>query len=206
MNWPTDKQELLELGRTRLKEICETNSLPVPPINVISKADWPFGVCAFYRPDTGATRKWAQPGISICLEKCQTPMLNSKGQNWTWPGYTVDREPYGVIMHECGHHFDWHAGKKKGSYYSEFSSEVMEQSGEEKLTNYCDNPAEWWAEMFRLFGTNPGLLKVLRPKTYAIILGKWEPVGEMKWMKALGDNVPARNVIAIENKIKALGK
>lgn len=203
MNWPTDKAQLLELGRARLQELCEANGMSVPAINVIPAKQWKFGVCAYYRPDTPANRKWTKPGISICLEKCQAPMLASKGMNWTWPGYTVDREPFGVVMHECGHHFDWHTGKKKGTYWSEYSTEVMEESGEEKLTNYCDNPAEWWAEMFRLFGTNPGLLQAVRPKTYEIVTKKFKPVGEPDWLKALGDNVPARNVAALRKKIEA---
>lgn len=46
----------------------------------------------------------------------------------------------------------------------------MEESGELPITSYAPNPAEWFAEIFRLFVTNHGLLKQLRPKTYNILL------------------------------------
>lgn len=170
---------------------CEVNKLPIPKIEAVLLDDWLVGACAYYRKDS----------IKICLEECAFPCSEAQARNWNWPGSTVDREPYGVLCHELGHHADFHTGVKKWSYGSEYCVAVMEESGEPKLTNYCPNPAEWFAEMFRLFVTNHALLKVVRPVTWSILRRKWTPVSGDNWIRELGKGAPKR--IIESNKKKA---
>ncbi len=199
-----NKLELYNTGVNRLSNFCQRNpSVPFPIINRTLAKDWRVCACAYYRPDTPKNREWTSPGINICLEKCQTPCDSTLSRNWTWPGNTVDRSPYGVLAHELGHHCDWHASERKGSYFGNYSMQVRAQSGEAPLTSYCNGDHEWFAEMFRLFITNPNLLFLLRPKTYALLSQKWEPVEpEKHWAEAMGENVPDRIVRSVENKIR----
>ncbi len=139
-------------------------------------------------------------GISICLEECGRPCNDSPNRNWTWPGSTTDREPYGVLCHELGHHCDWLTGEHKWEYGSEYCVKVMKRSGEQPITSYCPNPAEWFAEMFRLFVTNPGLLYCLRPKTFDVLLEKWAPLDPLDWREVLGENVPPKILATLLKK------
>lgn len=199
--WPSARAELYELGLRRVREFCRANSLPVPATAAFAKDEWKFGVCAYYHPDTPAAREWTRPGISICLEHCSGLCGETPSRHWTWPGSTTDREPFGVVCHELGHHADYLTGDKKGSYFSDYGPRLMELSGEPAVSSYGDeNPAEWFAEAFRLFAANPGLLRQLRPKTFKLISEKFTPVGTLDWLKALGSNVPARVVRTLRNK------
>jgi hypothetical protein len=188
--WPRSKAVLYHLGVQRVYEFCVTNDIPTPTIEAIPKDQWHVGACAYYRPQT----------IRICLDACANICNDAPGRNWNWPGSTTDREPYGVICHELGHHCDYLTGEHKWSYGSEYSEQVMKRSGESPITSYCPNPAEWFAEIFRLFVTNPDLLCQLRSKAYAILREKWKPVGSMDWKKVLGDNVPAKITRTLTNK------
>lgn len=193
MIWPHDRTELLALGIARMSAFCLLNDLSVPKVTVIGKADWHYGPCAYYRPKTG---------IFICLEKCQVPCPVAECRNWTWPGSTTDREPYGVVGHELAHHMDWTASERKGTYHGDYSIGVRARAGEKPVTSYCDNDAEWFAEIGRIFVTNPALLRAVRPKSYAVICERWKPLPGDDWMEALGENVPERVIRAARNKIK----
>lgn len=188
------KRDWFDLGRARVRRFCEKNNTPLPAIKPITKEEWYVGACAYYRPQT----------IYICLEECAHPCTEKQTRNWNWPGNTVDREPYGVLCHELGHHCDWLTGENKWAYGSEYSQQVMERSGEKKLTNYCPNPAEWFAEMFRLFVTNAALLEAIRPKTFAILRERWKPVSRREWVEELSryERAPVRIWRACQNKIK----
>jgi hypothetical protein len=113
----------------------------------------------------------------------------------------VDRTPYGVIAHELGHHADWSASDDKGPYYGDYCIKVKKRSGEKPISGYADDDWEWFAEMFRLFVTNPVLLMNLRPKTYTILRERWQPVGLFDWKKELGADVPSRVITVIEKRI-----
>lgn len=189
--WPRDKIRLAELGRERVREFCEANSLPVPEVVVVPREGWRIGSCAYYRHHTG---------IRICITECAWPATEAQARNWNWPGSVTDREPYGVICHELGHHADYCVGTQKGSYGSEYSSEVWKRTKEPKITSYCPNDGEWFAEMFRVFVTNPGLLRDIRPKTYAVLTEQFKPVGSMNWRECLGGNAPPRIVRTLMNK------
>lgn len=195
--------DLLRLGKERAESFCKANSLTVPDVYEVSKEDWQFDVCAFYRPDTREVREWSVgtphmreigygPGVNVCLQKCARPGRENEARNWNYPGCVTDRTPYGVIAHELGHHADWHTGDRKGSYFSDYGEGVMRESGERPLTSYCPNPAEWFAEMFRLFVTNHALLSIIRHRTWEILRHKWEPVSSDDWQEEVGSNIPGR--------------
>lgn len=187
-----DKNALFMRGAARIKEFCELNKLPLP--NVQKETEWYFDVCGYYRPQT----------IHIYLPNCATPATENQVRNWNWPGSTTDREPYGVICHELGHHVDWYVGDEKGKYWSGYSSQVMNEAMEKELTSYCPNPAEWFAEMFRLFVTNHSLLESLRPKTHAILTRRFRPVSSNNWIEELRDGVPNRILMNLKKKVLAV--
>ena len=148
-------------------------------------------MCAYYRP---------QRGIVICVERCAS--IGTAGRQWSYPGYTVDRTPYGVVQHELGHHVDLTRGERKGAYWSEFSSAVRGRAGEKPITSYCPNNAEWFAEMFRVFVTNPDLLFHVRPRTHRELCLCFEPVFTDTWRDRLKD-APARTIKAAERHVEA---
>lgn len=197
--FPKDKKELLQLGKGLMEEFCYVNDVPKPEIDVVPKDEWGFpSVCAYYRFNY----------IAICLECCGYPCGLETSMNWTWPGSTIDREPFGVICHELAHACDVHRGQVKhittGKYWSEYSKAIQETTREPKLTNYCPNHAEWFAEIFRVFITNPNLLKLLRPKTYNLLIDDgWKPVVKRDWKEAMGTNVPDR---VIKSNLVKIGK
>jgi hypothetical protein len=108
------------------------------------------------------------------VEKCAN--LGLGGRAWSWPGYAIDRTPYGVIQHELGHHVDTvKTGEVTRDNLLEklFSKQIWEQSREAPLTGYLGTDKlaatfymEWFAENFRLFVTNPDLSLSLRPRFY----------------------------------------
>ncbi len=198
--WPNDKHLLFQLGQERVEKFCTLNNIPIPVITNTTSDNWYVDACAYYRPDTEGTRKYTTPGINICLERCGYPCTQSPSRNWSWPASITDRTPYGVLAHELGHHCDWLTGVRKGSYFSEYCEEVMHLAQEPAITSYAPNPAEWLAEMFRLFTTNPDLLKHLRPKTHALLLHKWKPMGKLDWRVVLGSNVPPKVIKTLQNK------
>lgn len=69
---------------------------------------------------------------------------------------------YGVIIHELGHYVDYLANRA-------YSLTMRKNSGEEQINSYCPNDQEWFAEMFRVFVSNPSLLEQLRPKTFQLM-------------------------------------
>lgn len=190
------KQELALKGEELVKKFCELNKLPVPQTMWLYLGDRDYeaiGTCTFYRKDT----------IYIAVHKCAH--VGTAGSSWSYPGYVIDRTPYGVFAHELGHHVDVHLGKKLGfkqfAYSSMLSEDIMNKSGEEKLTNYCPNPAEWFAEMMRLFITNPDLLQKVRPLTYRLLRGYLTPVVKIAW-EAVLFAAPDRTLLQARKKIE----
>lgn len=170
------KDEMLEAGRFRMIAFCLTNGISVPVVNVVRKADWRFDACAYYRADV----------ITICVEKCAS--IGTAGRAWSYPGYHIDRTPYGVLQHELGHHVDRERSAVKGAYGGDFSTQLRAASREPKLTGYCPNDWEWFAEMFRLYVTNPSLLLAMRPATHALIgAAGFQDVEPRSWREVLAD-------------------
>jgi len=183
-----NKQELLTRGEALMSLFCGLNGLEVPPVFVRSRAEWPFGARAYYRPTK----------IEICLEACAH--VGTAGRSWSFPGYSVDRTPFGVIAHELGHHADVTKSSRSRGYLGDYSVRVRAESGEERLTSYCPNDGEWFAEMFRLFVTNPNLLKAIRPRTHALLARDFQPVVKGFWEEVLSD-APDRTLMACRRKV-----
>jgi hypothetical protein len=183
------KEALFRRGVALLEQFCQANNLYPPVINVRPWESWPFDVCAYYRPVK----------IEICLSKCAA--IGVAGRQWSFPGYSVDRTPYGVLQHELGHHADITLGNLKRGYQSPFSQSLRAQAKEPPLTGYCPDDGEWFAEMFRLFVTNPDLLERLRPRSFALIRCYFSPVVSLTWEQVLKD-APARTLDACRRKIK----
>ncbi|HWI05788.1 MAG TPA: hypothetical protein VNT52_18420 [Acidimicrobiales bacterium] len=186
------KSELFAAGSLLMQIFCRVNGLTAPPIITRAAHEWPFAdACAYYRP----TR------IEICVARCAP--IGTAGPAWSYPGNTVDRTPYGVLQHELGHHADIVKSGATRGYMSWFSADLRRASGEERLTSYCPNDGEWFAEMFRLFVTNPDLLEKLRPKTYRLIAEHFEPLDMGAWPEVL-KHAPARTIEAAARKIGSL--
>ena len=186
------KEQLFVKGLDLLGKFREINPGIGTPDVYVNHSRWPFSACAYYRPTY----------IKINLKKCAP--LGTGGASWSWPGYVIDRTPYGVLAHELGHHTDCVLGgvKSRTAYSSEFSAAMRRETGEPKLTNYCPNDAEWFAEIFRLFVTNPSLLSELRPRSYKYILDAGvRPVIERGWYAVLKD-APSRTITQAEKKVR----
>lgn len=195
---------LLLLAQERMWQFCKLNNLYAPEIRCYIRENWHFGPCAFYRPDTDVQRKYGHTGINICLEKCARPCTNDQSRNWSWPGNITDRTPYGVIAHELGHHVDWCLSEDKGAYYGDYSIKLRKATGERPITSYCPNDAEFFAELFRLYITNPALLNKVRPRTYAALCERLKPVGvQDQWL----ENLSIQGLGSVPKKIPAnIGK
>lgn len=179
----TTRQVMLDKGVELMQEFCEANTLAAPHVATHTSEKWKFHgkACAYYRPTL----------ISICPDACAT--IGRGGMAWSYPGYAVDRTPYGVVQHELGHHIDYTLSDAKAAYGGDFSAKLREATGERKITNYCPNDMEWFAEIFRLFVTNSDLLCVIRPRTYAVLKEIYRPVVDAPWRVVLED-APERTI------------
>lgn len=188
------KPSMLQRGKELMVRFCDANDLPVPSVVEAAAERWPFGVCAYYRRDL----------ITISVKHCAS--IGFAGMQWSFPGHSVDRTPYGVIAHELGHHVDLlNAKTSRGPYYSDFSVHTRSACDEAPLTSYCPNDAEWFAEMFRLFVTNPDLLAKLRPRTHAALAERYKPVFNDGWRDRLA-GAPDRTIVSIERKLQPVQK
>lgn len=183
-----DKRLLLDSGKLMLQAFCALNELSEPEVKEPAER-WGFDACAYYRKDV----------INIDVTRCAT--IGVAGMAWSYPGYSVDRTPYGVIAHELGHHADYVKSTKRGPYYGDFSVVMRTDVDEKPLTSYCPNDAEWFAEMFRLFVTNPDFLRLLRPRTHAALMQHFKPLFSDTWRDRLR-NAPERTINAAERKVK----
>lgn len=177
------KLEMLVSGLKLARDFCAANGMREPGVEIYENADWRYpSTCAYYRPER----------IHIAPGRCAH--IGRAGRAWSYPGYVIDRTPHGVVAHELGHHVDHMRSDVKGAYGGDFSSRMRAETGEPKLTNYCPNDWEWFAEMFRLFVTNSDLLRVVRPRTHtAIVCAGIRAVVDRPWREVLVD-APARTI------------
>lgn len=181
----TDRATLLVYGEQLLLQWCTLNAVSPPEIKAWY-TDVPFDACAYYRDNV----------IQIWPNECARVGVSAR--QWSYPGYVVDRTPYGVLQHELGHHVD-EAFEYRGGV---LSTRWRRETGEEQLTNYCTNDMEWFAEIFRLFVTNPDLLRLLRPISYTRMIERWPARAETRtWPEVLMSAHP-RWYAATLNKIK----
>lgn len=103
---------------------------------------------------------WYRRGkIHINMMKCRLP-VKTPGYSWSFPGYKADLTPVGVYTHELGHHVDKLFGHPRLTGWSK----------EPRVTSYEPNRGEAFAEAFKLFATNPDLLRVGRPVRWEFLL------------------------------------
>lgn len=185
------KPSMLARGKELMARFCAANSLPLPDVAEADGERWPFGVCAYYRADV----------VTISVKHCAA--IGTAGMQWSFPGHSVDRTPYGVLQHELGHHVDVISSTRRDRYRGDYSIAMRERVGEQPLTSYCPDDGEWFAEMFRLFVTNPDLLAKLRPRTHAALAEKFRPVFKDTWRERLA-GAPDRTIAAIEKKLQPI--
>jgi hypothetical protein len=186
----TERDRLYDAGVELAFKFCTVNRIPPPTITRLNPGDrfYSLGTCAFYRPTE----------IRVMVEKCANKGYG--GRAWSWPGYTVDRTPYGVVQHELGHHVDNHFYKGRDDV---FSKRIHELSKERPLTGYLGTDTrsmtffmEWFAENFRLFVTNPDFCNFIRPKFYtALIEEGLKPVVDGAWLDMLNRHGATERII-----------
>lgn len=194
-------------GIALAERFCSFNAIPMPTVERLnaSQRNYHIGTCAYYRPTT----------IHVMVEKCANRGFG--GRAWSWPGYAIDRTPYGVIQHELAHHVDeLRTGEgvtRENLLARLFSKQIHDQSGEPPLTGYLGTDKqtvtffmEWFAENFRLFVTNPDLSNALRPKFYAALVASGiKPVINFAWDFTLrGNDAPDRIVEQARKKILSI--
>lgn len=194
-------------GVALMEQFCARNNIVVPAVIRLKTTDklYHLATCAFYRKEVG---------ITIMVEKCAN--LGYGGRAWSWPGYTVDRTPYGVIQHELGHYVDDVVSSSPLKTKEDmFSYRVYQASTEDPLTGYLGTDQstqtffkEWFAENFRLFVTNPCLCEKLRPKFYRALTQSevdftMQPVvNDGSWLDTLRKHgAPIRIINQAEKKI-----
>lgn len=147
-----DKPQLLEVGYRLGYDVLDRNGLPHPGVTV----HWP-------KPHRHRELGWYRPGrtpsslgrVTVNLPR-NRPATKTPGFSWSFPGYKADRTPVGVFTHELGHHVD--------DYLNE---PIITSWGDEApVSGYEPNRQESWAEAWRLFCTNPDLLRVGRPRRW----------------------------------------
>lgn len=170
-----EKRELFERGCKHIKDWCNLNGVECPKVNLRDgRPD--FGACAYYRDGE----------IEIWVNACAG--VGRVGRQWSYPGYCVDRTPYGVLAHELGHHVDRQHGPAGGVL-----SHLWRPLDAAGLTSYCPNDNEWFAELFRLFVTNPDLLRHARPKIADLFFKEWPILAEARsWQEVLVDSARHR--------------
>ena len=170
-------QNLLNLTKQLLVDFADTNSIKLPKLDLIrkdSRLAYHVGTCGFYR----------SRNIVVAPQLCarSNPM-------YSWPSYISDRTIYGVLPHEFGHYVD----DIKSTRFGDYSNHVFSKTREKRITSYSPNNQEWFAEMFRLFITNPDLLRVIRPLVYETLCQDFAPIEQRKFKKVLSSfNAPER--------------
>lgn len=188
MGVDTAKVELFNAGRHVLEAFCRLNAIEAPRVEVVPRSAPMFGTCAYYRAGV----------ITICVERCAAP--GTAGRQWSWPGYVVDRTPYGVLQHELGHHFDMLRSTRRDRYRGDFSRGLRASSGGAPITSYCPDDGEWFAEIFRLHVTNPDLLRRMRPRVSTVLSVLCNPVFSDPWRDRL-EGAPERTLAAAARKV-----
>jgi len=175
---------LLAAGTAHIKRWCGLNDVVMPHIVTYDGNEPTFGTCAYYRNGV----------INIWPEACAA--VGRAGRMWSWPGYVVDRTPYGVLAHELAHHVDKAHGPRGGIRAASWHRET----GEAAITTYAPDVNEWFAESCRLYVTNPSLLCRLRPKMYDKLAAEWRMLAECRDWKQVLEGAD-RQIKAAENKI-----
>lgn len=159
-----DRTELFTLGMWWAHQVLEHNGLR-PPEYVVKRLNGPHGVYVVRRK-------------RVEVDPPTTPLaVRTPGYGWSFPGWKADRTIAGVLAHETGHHVD--------SLFDH--PRLTGWTKEPKVSGYEPDRRERFAEAFKLFVTNPDLLRVGRPARWALLtetLGL-EPVHLDPWDEVL---------------------
>lgn len=157
-------EQLMLRAVKQIRDFCNYNNIDVHPIIVavskktLAELSGDHAGCGLFIP---------RYHVYVCLESCAKLTKEGQVRNWNWPGNTTDRTPYGVTMHEFGHFVDDYISRL--NHGRSFSSWVHAVSLEKPISGYAPNDSEWFAEMFRVYMSNPQLLQLIRPKAYDAI-------------------------------------
>lgn len=153
------KLQLYELGLVLAEEFLEANKLAPPRFKqqTLATTSRPHGSygCGYYAPRAHT--------IVVTAARCAKP-AQGQARQWSFPGYSTDRTPIGVVAHEVGHAVDTLLG-----YPSRDPTWQALCVKKHALTSYEPNPSESFAETMRLFITNPALLSAIRSARYAYL-------------------------------------
>jgi hypothetical protein len=124
------------------------------------------------------------------------PATITPGFSWTYPGYKADLTAYGVTAHEVGHHVQ--AIRKISRHEIRVITAL-----EPRVTSYEPTPNESFAEMMKVFITNPDLLRVGRPVRWIFLTRQLglRPVDDRPWTDVLSAAHP-KFIAAAHNWIK----
>lgn len=172
------KANLADVGLRLAQRFLSKNEYSGPIYDITNRAL--RGMCGYFDSRVGESGK-----IVVSVPGCA-----HRNPKFSWPGFISDRTPLGVIAHETGHFIDNQV--RMASY------RIQRLTGEKPITSYAPNASEWFAEMMRLYITNPGLLLLIRPKTYREIRKglRLEPAVTGDWRKVLAGASAPETVLA----------
>lgn len=186
----TEKETLLARGHDAARAWLAANGVDAPRFVFDAPARRRGGPCGHYRPYPA--RAGAEGVVTVYVARCAR--AGRGGREWSWPGYPVDRTPHGVVLHELGHHVDTGRGGRR------LSHDVHRLAGEDAITAYAPSREEWFAEMVKLFISNPDLLRAIRPRTFQSLEYLFPSHVETRpWREVLADS--PRRVRAAENRV-----
>jgi hypothetical protein len=182
-----NKQELFDEGLKRCQAFCNTHGIPQPHHVFNSKVEANRHRRDFLRPKWLGAQMYENNEylVGVNIKKCRVA-TRVPGWSWTYPGYKVDLTPMGVLCHEFGHHVDCALGGN-GKYISRFKAWREVVDNEEEISGYEPNYLESFAETFRLFMTNPDLLRAGRPDRWEYFTEtlSFKPIHTTPWKKVL---------------------
>lgn len=163
------QHQLYLKGRELAEKFLTLNGLPLPefregPLVTFRSPSGTYGCGCLYdfkgrRPNL----LWVNP------EACARPAKGSPRQR-SFPGYTSDRTPMGVVAHEAGHQTDYvHGNMSRSETWRRLAKR-------ERVTSYEPSAEEAFAESARLFILNPALLRAIAPNRYAFFGNEFYPI------------------------------
>lgn len=156
------KQQLCEMSISLINDFCDLNNIPKPEFNI----DWGTGttqskgtVCGHFTFGTNV--------LHLQPNKCANP-----NPNGDWPGFFYDRTCYGVMCHEFAHYVD----NLSPSLFNVklISAELRQIANEPSFNKDPKDDYEYFADVFKLFISNPDLLKLVRPNTFKLLTEKYK--------------------------------
>lgn len=156
--YETSKDVLFTFGVKIASEFLKRNDIDLPNFKARSLCTdrAPSGSygCGVYLPRFKS--------VLVNPYACATPAKGTPRQ-WSFPGYTPDRTPVGVVCHEVGHFVDDYLD------YPSAKPEWSKATKGSRVSSYEPNSSEAFAESMRLFITNPAMLNAVAPRRFAYL-------------------------------------